>query len=68
MEEDRSDELLTGYAGTEQVDKFQEWATENAKKAGDQKDRYNLSCKATDRSGTVESTQVVVKERIITGG
>ena len=40
----------------------------NAKKAGDQKDRYNLSCKATDRSGTVESTQVVVKERIITGG
>ena len=35
MEEDRSDELLTGYAGTEQVDKFQAWATENVKKAGE---------------------------------
>ena len=40
----------------------------NAKKAGNQKDRYNLTCKATDRSGTVESTQVVVKEKVIYGG
>ena len=32
MEEDRSDELLLG---TEQVDKFQAWATKNAKKAGE---------------------------------
>lgn len=40
----------------------------NANKAGNQKDRYNLSCKATDRSGTVESTQVVVKEKVVYGG
>ena len=32
MEEDRSDDLLLG---TEQVDKFQAWATKNAKKAGE---------------------------------